>query len=63
MNVGRVGKVLVESKPLYIRKLTKSGNTRYLSIGTIIPAEWENIKIVVEEQSKDVCILKLEPIR
>jgi len=53
----------VPSNPLYIRKLTKSGATRYLSVGTILPPEWVEVKVVVEEQSNRGVLLRIEPIR
>ena len=51
------------SKPFTIRKLAKSGNSRYISVGKILPMEWEAVKIVVERIDKGVCILRLEQIK
>ena len=53
---------LVESKPLYLRKLTKSGSSRYLSVSTILPLEWVNLKVYVETMGKEGCILRIVPI-
>lgn len=52
----------IESKPLHLRRLTKSGSSRYLSVGTIVPAEWVNVKVYVEQLDKTVCVLRLVPI-
>ena len=47
----------------YIRKLAKSGSSRYLSIGVILPKEWEAVKIYVENLSPESCLLRIVPIR
>lgn len=47
----------------FIRKLAKSGSSRYLSISTILPKDWEAVKIYVESLSPDGCLLKIIPIR
>jgi hypothetical protein len=47
----------------FIRKLAKSGSSRYLSISTILPKDWEAVKIYVENLSPDGCLLKIIPIR
>lgn len=51
------------SPPLFTRKLTKTGNTRYLSVGAILPPDWIDVKIVVVEQANDHFILNIYPIR
>ena len=59
------GGIVNEVKPakLLIRKLTKSGSSRYLSVGTILPEGWEAVKVFVIEQTEDVCVLRLELIK
>ena len=59
-------KVVVTTKPtptFHVRKLTKSGSSRYLSIGTIIPIDWTAVKMTVEKLEGGICILKLEQIK
>jgi len=51
------------SSPLYTRKLTKSGSTRYLSVGTILPPDWENVIVKVLAQGEDGYLLRIEPIK
>jgi len=51
------------SKPFTVRKLAKSGNSRYISVSTILPKDWVAVKIVVEQLDKGVCILRLEQIK
>ena len=63
MEKGDVTRSEVESKPFHVRKLTKSGNSRYLSVGAFLPLHWINVKVVIEELSGDSCLLRLEPIR
>jgi len=46
-----------------IRKIAKSGNSRYLSISNLVPAEWLAVKVYVEKVEGGVCILKLEQIK
>lgn len=46
----------------YIRKLAKSGNSRYLSVGSILPKEWLAVKVFVVEATHDHWVLRLEAI-
>ena len=62
MKQSQVASRPVESKPLHLRKLTKSGSSRYLSVGTILPQGWTNLKVYVEQIDNDVCVLRLVPI-
>jgi len=50
------------SRPFFVRKLTKAGGSRYLSITNILPKEWTAVKISVESLDKETCLLKLEKI-
>lgn len=53
----------VKPKLFTIRKIAKSGNSRYISISKLVPLDWIAVKIVVEKLDKGVCILKLEQIK
>ena len=54
---------LVESGSFWIRKLTKSGGTKYLSITTILPSTWQAVKIKAIVESDEVYVLRIEPIK
>jgi len=56
-----VNKVL--SKPFTIRKIAKSGNSKYLSVSRIVPDDWIAVKVFIEKLEGGVCILKLEQIK
>ena len=47
----------------HIRKLAKSGNSRYLSVGKIVPTDWEVVKVIVLKRDDDSCTLRLEQIK
>lgn len=51
------------TEPFDIRKLSRSGKTRYLSVGTILPLEWQAVKVFTMEVKRDYCILRIEPIK
>ena len=51
------------SKPFFVRKLTHSGGTRYLSMNKIVPPDWDAVKIVVGSADDNVVIIKIECIR
>jgi len=51
------------AKPFTIRKIAKSGNSKYLSISSIVPYDWIAVKVFVEKLEGGVCILKLEQIK
>lgn len=51
------------SLPFSVRKIAKSGNTRYLSVGSILPPEWEVVKVTVLKIEGGVCVLRLEQIK
>lgn len=53
----------VDRTTFYLRKLAKSGHARYLSVGTILPLDWEAVKVYVESQSAEDCLLRIIPIR
>jgi len=53
----------VGGKLFQVRRLTKSGSSRYLSIGTVLPQDWEIVKVFVEKLDGGVCVLRLEQIK
>lgn len=51
------------SQQFHVRKLTKSGNSRYLSVGALIPIGWQAVKVYVEQLDKEVCVLRIVQIK
>jgi len=51
------------SEVFTIRKLAKSGNSRYLSVSKLIPSDWQAVKVFVEKLEGGVCVLRLEQIK
>jgi len=51
------------AEPYTIRKLAKSGNSRYLSIGRVVPSDWVAVKVFVVGLKDGVCTLRLEQIK
>lgn len=51
------------NRPFHLRKLAKSGSSRYISVGTILPKDWEAVKVYVEDLTAEGCLLKIIPIR
>ena len=47
----------------HIRKLARSGNTVYLSVGKMIPPDWAVVKVYVVSLANGVCTLRLEQIK
>ena len=59
-------KEIVEGKDkqiFHLRKLTKSGSSRYLSVGTILPSNWLAVKVFVIVKGENVFVLRLEQIK
>lgn len=52
-----------KTSPFTIRKLAKSGNTRYLSLGSILPTDWVAVKVFVVSMKDGICLLRLEQIK
>lgn len=44
------------------RKLAKSGGSRYLAVGKILPGDWQFVRVSVEKIEDEVCILKIEKL-
>lgn len=51
------------SKPFTIRKLSRSGNSRSMSIGTILPPDWVAVKVIILGKYEGVIDLRLEQIK
>jgi len=51
------------SVPFTIRKLAKSGNSRYLSVSNLVPSDWIAVKVFREKLDGGVCVLRLEQIK
>ena len=51
------------AKPFTIRKLSKSGNSRSMSIGTILPPNWVAVKVIILGKYEGVIDLRLEQIK
>ena len=47
----------------YLRKLTKSGGSRYLSVGKILPETWENVKVTPYYKSEGIIFLEIKLIK
>lgn len=58
----KVKRVIVD-KTFYIRTLTKSGSSRYLSVGKILPVDWKAVKVYVDWRGDKSCVLRLEQIK
>jgi len=62
-NMDKEVKARPQDRTFYLRKLTKAGGSRYLSVGTILPQDWEAVKVYMEQLKDGVCILRLEQIK
>jgi len=47
----------------FVRKLTRSGNSRSISVGTILPLDWVAVKLTVLKIDKGVREIRLEQIK
>lgn len=52
-----------QDKSFYLRKLTKAGSARYLSVGAILPRDWVAVKVFVWQVDSGAYILRLEQIK
>lgn len=48
---------------LYVRKLNKAGGSRYLSVGKILPPDWEVVKVYVNHSLGGAIVLRLIQIK
>lgn len=46
----------------YPRKIGKAGGTRTLSVGSILPASWQVVKVTVLKLEGDECILSIKKL-
>ena len=44
------------------RKLAKSGGSRYLAVGKILPEDWLIVKVSIEKLEDTVCLLRIEKL-
>lgn len=44
------------------RKVQKKGSTTILSLGKIIPKDWESVHITILEQTKDKLTIKIQKL-
>jgi len=51
-----------KTNSFYPRKVVKQGGARTISVGKILPSDWQMVKISVVERAERVCVLKLEKI-
>tara|TARA_Y100000310_G_scaffold154415_1_gene153969 strand:+ start:1540 stop:1731 length:192 start_codon:yes stop_codon:yes gene_type:complete len=54
---------VVSDNTFYLRKLTKAGSSRYLSVGTLLPKDWTAVKVYVVDENPKGIQLFLEPIK
>jgi len=52
-----------EDKSFYLRKLTKAGGARYLSVGKILPSDWQAVKVYVSLLADGSIALRLIQIK
>uniref|UniRef100_A0A6H2A4P3 Uncharacterized protein n=1 Tax=viral metagenome TaxID=1070528 RepID=A0A6H2A4P3_9ZZZZ len=45
--------------PFFHRKIAKSGNSRYLAVGKILPEDWHVLRVEVAELKDKHCILQI----
>lgn len=50
---------VIDEHPFFHRKLAKSGGSRYLAVGRMIPPDWLIVKVEVTKRGDRVCILKI----
>lgn len=58
----KIGQVKLPA-PFHIRKLARSGNSRQISIGSIVPLDWIAVKLVVlraEEGVRDIRLIQIK---
>jgi len=52
-----------QDRSFYLRKLTKAGGARYLSVGKILPPDWEAVKVYVGTPHSGMIIMQLIQIK
>uniref|UniRef100_A0A6M3LVK1 Uncharacterized protein n=1 Tax=viral metagenome TaxID=1070528 RepID=A0A6M3LVK1_9ZZZZ len=52
-------KVPKKQAPFYHRKVARSGGSRYISVGNVLPKDWHIVKIRVQRLGDRVCVLEL----
>jgi len=55
------GKIL-KTTSFILRKVARSGSSRYISVNKLLPDNWQAVKVYVIEITGDYCVLKLVKI-
>jgi len=50
---------VIDEHPFFHRKLAKSGGSRYLAVGRMIPPDWLIVKVKVAKLEGKVCVLEI----
>lgn len=50
---------VIDQHPFFHRKLARSGGSRYLAIGRMIPEDWLMVRIEVKKLEDKVCVLEI----
>lgn len=51
--------VVMNEHPFWHRKIAKSGSSRYLAVGKIIPDDWLVVRVKVIKREDKVCVLEI----
>jgi len=49
----------VKQEPFYHRKVAKSGGSRYLAVGKILPEDWLIVRVTIVKLEGRTCILEI----
>jgi len=52
----------IKKMPFTLRTLSKSGGSRYLSVGTLLPESFDKVKVYAQVIDGKTCVLLLEQI-
>lgn len=47
----------------HLRRLARSGSSRYLSVGKLLPPDWDMVKVFILNMDKERCTIRLEVIK
>lgn len=50
---------LKKQEPFYHRKLARSGGSRYLAVGKLLPEDWLYVRVIIREMKEKACILEI----
>jgi len=61
------GNVVTDMKsgqlPFKVYKIAKTGKTRYLNVGALLPTDWGVVKVTIVKFGEGACVLRLEQIK